>query len=304
VTTVQRFDELLARPVPVRSLALVRALVGAVSILHLGPIAGDAVAGDTFHDQFHHPYVSWYPEAGPVPYLVILIVGVVAAVAMSIGAFTRAATTITTGVVGYHLFLSTTHMHNNRAYLFAVLLILAMSRCGDAISVDAWRAKRAGAPLPSAAPGWPLWLLRFECATVYGASGLSKLLDPDWFGGTVTWGRVTAQQAMVRSSVLPGFVADLLLDRSFHTVAAKGIVATELFIAAGLWWRRTRPWAVAAAVCFHVMIELSAEVQVFSYLGLAVLFAWAPPSLPTERLRMMQNRRMSRTRTQSYGSRA
>jgi hypothetical protein len=32
----------------------------------------------------------------------------------------------------------------------------------------------------------------------------------------------------------------LLTDRGFHTGAAKFIVLTELFIAAGLWWRRTR----------------------------------------------------------------
>ena len=41
----------------------------------------------------------------------------------------------------------------------------------------------------------------------------------------------------------------------------------------------TRP-AVAVAMTFHVMIELSAEVQIFSYPGLAMLFAWADPSLP------------------------
>ena len=72
----------------------------------------------------------------------------------------------------------------------------------------------------------------------------------------------------------------MLLDRSFHTVAAKAVVLTELLIAACLWSPRTRRLAVAVAVTFHVMIELSAEVQIFSYLGLAVLFAWADPSLP------------------------
>ena len=141
------------------------------------------------------------------------------------------------------------------------------------------------APPDANAPAWPLWLLRFECATVYGASGMSKLIDRDWFGGTVTWGRVMAQEAMVRSSVLPGAVADILLDRSFHTVAAKVIVATELFIAGGLWWRRTRPFAVIAAVGFHVVIQFTAEVEIFSYLGLAVLFVWAEPSLPWLRAR-------------------
>ena len=114
---------------------------------------------------------------------------------------------------------------------------------------------------------------------------------------TVTWARVTSQEMLVRSSLLPDVVVDLLLDRSFHSVAAKLVVLTELFIAGGLWWRRTRPWAIAAAVMFHVMIEFSAEVQVFSYLGLAVLVIWAPPSLPLGRLPMFHNQRVPTTPT-------
>ena len=292
ITLLRRADDALARPVSVRSIAMVRLLVGAVGVLHLTPIAIDAARGDTFHGRFRRPYVSWYPELDPTPYTLLLVVGVAAACAMSVGLVTRVATVAATTVVGYHLFLSTTHVHNNRAYLFAALLVLSMSRCGNAFSIDARLARRAGATLDPDAPAWPIWLLRFECAVVYGASGLSKLVDPDWFGGTVTWARVTSQEAMVRSSVLPEVVADLLLDRSFHSIAAKLVVLTELFIAVGLWWRRTRPWAVAAAVAFHVMIEFSAEVQVFSYLGLAVLVIWAPPSLWAGRVQMFHNRRM------------
>ena len=54
---------------------------------------------------------------------------------------------------------------------------------------------------------------------------------------------------------------------------------TELFIATGFWWRRTRAWAVATAVGFHVAIEASASVQTFSYLAISVLFVWADPDL-------------------------
>ncbi|MFW2332685.1 HTTM domain-containing protein [Ilumatobacter sp.] len=294
---IRRVDRALARTVSVRSVSAVRMLVGAVAVLHLAPIASDAVSGTTFHGRFRQPYTSWYPELDPRWYTVMLVAGVVAAVAMTAGVAARAATIATTAVVGYHLFLSTTHVHHNRAYLFGVLLVLSMSRCGNAFSVDAWWARRAGRPLDPEAPAWPMWLLRFQCATVYGASGLSKLLDPDWFGGTVTWARVTSQSAMVRSSALPDIAVDLLLDRSFHSVAAKFVVLTELFIAGGLWWRRTRPWAVSAAVMFHVMIELSAEVQVFSYLGLAVLVIWAPPSLPLDRFRLFHTPRMTSSPT-------
>ena len=53
---------------------------------------------------------------------------------------------------------------------------------------------------------------------------------------------------------------------------------TELFIAVGLWRRGTRYAAVWVAVVFHVTIEASASVQVFSILGIAVLVVWAVPS--------------------------
>ncbi len=207
-----------------------------------------------------------YPKSA---YAGLLVIGCLAAVGMSLGLWSGLTTKVTFGVVAYNLFLSTTHMHNNRAYLVIVLALLAVAPCGRALSVDSWLRRRRGqdAGVQTSA-AWPLWLLRFECAAVYGASGFSKLVDPDWFSGTVTWGRMIAQEAAVRSSVLPAFAADLLLDRSFHTVAAKLIIGTELFIAGGLWWRRTRRFAILAAVVFHVSIQLTAQVQVFSYLAL------------------------------------
>ena len=61
---------------------------------------------------------------------------------------------------------------------------------------------------------------------------------------------------------------------------------TELFIAVGLWRRGTRCAAVWIAVVFHVAIEVSASVQVFSYLAIAVLVIWAVPSTRDRILRI------------------
>ena len=281
---MNRFDELLARPVGTRSVAVVRLVAGLVALVFLGPIAVDGIRGDTFHDRFHEPFLDRLfdvvPMFGPAAFTASMAIGAIAAVALAIGAATRVAAVLTTAAVGYDLLVSTTHLHNNRAYLFAVLVGLSLAPAGRSLSVDRWwRSRRRLAPRPEVMPGWPLWLLRFECSLVYGASGFSKLVDPDWFGGTVTWGRVVTQEAVLRASVLPEFVQDLLLDRSFHTVAAKLVVLTELFIAVGFWWWRTRPWAVATAVVFHVLIEVSASVQTFSYLAIGVLFVWADPDL-------------------------
>lgn len=274
-----RFDELLGRRVSMRALALLRVLVGPIVLLHLGPFLADALDGDIYRDTFSEPYAAWYPDLPRALYTGLIGAGCVAAVALSLGLCTRLASVVTFSVVAYNLFLSTTHLHNNRAYLVIVLAALAAAPCGRELSLDAWwRARRGRPALPLDAPAWPLWLLRFEAVVVYGASGLSKLLDPDWFGGTVTWHRVVLQRDDLDASPLPGWSVDVLVERGFHTYAAKVIVLTELFIAAGLCWRRARYAAVWVAVGFHVAIQVSARVEVFSYLAIAVLVIWSVPS--------------------------
>ena len=279
------FDGLLGRAVSMRALALLRVLAGPAVLLHLQPFLSDSLDGRIYRDAFFEPYAAWYPELPDPVYVGLLWLAAAAAVAMSLGLLTRLATATTFVIVAYNLFLSTTHFHNNRAYLLIVLGLLAVAPCGRELSLDAWLRRRRGLPaLDSSTPAWPLWLLRFECAAIYGASGLSKLVDPDWFGGTVTWQRVV--RARDELGALPDWTVSVLTDRSFHTGAAKLIVLTELFIAVGLWWRRTRYAAVWVAVVFHVAIETSASVQVFSYLGIVVLVIWAVPSTRDRVLRI------------------
>jgi uncharacterized membrane protein YphA (DoxX/SURF4 family) len=284
---IAAFDRALGRAVSMRALALLRVLAGPVVLLHLEPFLSDSLDGRIYRDAFYEPYAAWYPEVPDAVYIGLLWLGAAAAIAMALGLLTRLATATTFVIVAYNLFLSTTHFHNNRAYLVIVLGVLAVAPCGRELSLDAWLRRRRGRPpLDLSAPAWPLWLLRFECAAIYGASGLSKLLDPDWFGGTVTWQRVVRAQDQLEAWPLPDWTVSVLTDRSFHTGAAKVIVLTELFIAVGLWWRGSRYLAVWVAVAFHVAIEISASVQVFSLLGIAVLVIWAVPSTRDRMLRI------------------
>ena len=152
------------------------------------------------------------------------------------------------------------------------------------LSLDARRRRRSGVSADPCdrATLWPLYLLRALVSSVYFASGFSKLTDPDWVGGLVLWDRVVRYQDNVRHSVLPGPVADAVLDvlttRWFHAILSPMAVATELFIAIGLWFPRTRLAAVWAALAFHLSIEISASVQVFSLAGVVALVIWATPS--------------------------
>lgn len=251
---IARVDEALGRRVSLRGMDLLRIAAGPIVILHLWPFVRDARDGVIYRDSFYEPYAAWYPELPRSLYVAVLCVGVLAAIAMTLRLAPRASTVVAFGVVAYNLFLSTTHFHNNRAYLFVVLGALALAPVGEG-------------------PAWPLLLLRIEAAVVYGGSGLSKLLDRDWFGGTVTWGRVVKVEDR-----LPDWLVPALTNRDLHTVAAKAIVLTELFIALGLLWRRTRYVAVAVAVMFHLFIAATADVQVFSILGIAALVIWIDPA--------------------------
>jgi vitamin K-dependent gamma-carboxylase len=291
---VGAFDELLGRPVSMRSLALLRVVVGPIVLLHLQPFLSDSLDGRIYSDAFYEPYAAWYPELPRGAYIALLWFAAVAAIFMSLGLLTRLATATTFAIVAYNLFLSTTHFHNNRAYLVIVLGVLAVAPCGRELSLDALIRRRRGPPAHDPpAPAWPLWLLRFECSIVYGASGMSKLLDPDWFGGTVPWMR--AVQSRDDLGALPGWLVSVLTSRDFYTGAAKLVVLTELFIACALWWQKTRYAAVWVAVIFHVSIQASALVQVFSALGIAVLVIWAVPST-RDRVLYVDERRLALVR--------
>jgi hypothetical protein len=300
---VTAVDELLGRAVSMRALALLRVLAGPVVLLHLRPFLSDAWQGRIYRDAFFEPYAVWYPDLPRPVYVGLLWLAVAAAVAMGLGFLTRPATATTFAIVAYNLFLSTTHFHNNRAYLVIVLGLLAVAPCGRELSLDAWIRRRRGRPaLDPRAPAWPLWLLRFECAAIYGASGMSKLVDPDWFGGTVPWQRVVQARDQLDGWPLPGWAVSVLTDRGFHTGAAKLIVLTELFIAVGLWWRGTRYAAIWVAIVFHITIQASASVEVFSVLGVAVLVIWAVPSTRDRVLRIdPANDRHRRWRTVVHG---
>jgi len=276
---IARFDELLGRPVSMRALALLRVFAGPIVLLHLRPFLDGTLHGRIYRDAFYEPYAAWYPELPRAVYIGLLWLAVASAVAMSIGLLTRVATAATLAIVAYNLFLSTTHFHNNRAYLLIVLALLAVAPCGRELSADAWLRRRRGLPpLDPSAPAWPLWLLRFECSAIYAASGMSKLLDPNWFGGTVSWQRTLESRPQLESWPIPHWAISVLTNRDFHTGAAKAIILTELFIAAGLWRRRTRYVAVWVAVAFHAGIQVSASVEIFSVLAVAVLVIWAVPS--------------------------
>ncbi len=263
-----------------RAIELLRIAAGPLVIAHLWPFLTDARNGIVYSDRFFQPYAAWYPEVPRTGYLVLLWVAVGAALALSLGIATRYASVYTAGFVAYNLFLSRTYFWHNRAFLLVMLVGLAVLPVGRAWSIDAAIRTRRGLARPATTgPLWPLMLMRFEVVAAFLGSGVSKLIDPDWWGGTVTQLRVVQWRDVAASRGVPDGILDMVATEGFHVWFAKLAVLTELAIGIGLLYRRSRLGAIWVAVLFHVSIELVASVQVFSYVALAALVIWVTPSV-------------------------
>ena len=281
-TRPSRFDDVFDRPGSIRSLAVLRILLGPVTLAHLGPFLADSLRGITYVDRFHTPWFGFLPEVPGSVQTVLIWTGAIAAVAMSVGWRTRLVAPLTFACVAGNLFLSQTHFRHNRAFLLFLLAAVALAESGRVLSLDARRrGAEAGATVTDDSTIWPLWLLRALVSSVYLASGVSKLVDPDWVGGLVLWDRAVRHQAFVHDR-LPGVLAEPVIDlvtaRWVHTLTSPVAVAMELFIGIGLWFARTRLAALWVAVLFHLSIELSAAVEVFSLAAIAALVIWAVPA--------------------------
>ena len=161
--------------------------------------------------------------------------------------------------------------------------VLAVAPCGRELSVDAWLRRRRGTGARPLGAGLAVVAPAVRVRRDLRGVGLSKLVDPDWFGGTVTWQRVvrarrTSNRGRCRIGRSRPSPTGLPLERPSSSCSPS---CSSL----GLWWRGTRYAAVWIAVVF-VTIETSAAVQVFSLLGIAVLVVWAVPSTRDRVLRI------------------
>ena len=167
-----------------RAVELLRIAAGPLAIAHLWPFLADARNGIVYSDRFYQPYTAWFPEVPRDIYLVLLWGAVVASAALSLGAATRFASIYIAGFVTYNLFLSRMHFWYNRAFLAVLFVGLALLPLGRVWSIDsALRSRRHLAVRTGLAPLWPLMLMRFEVVAVFVGSGISKMLDADWWGG-------------------------------------------------------------------------------------------------------------------------
>lgn len=258
-------------------LGAVRVVLGLLLFANALRALRQRVAGDYFGDVFHWPFL---PEAllpSRTAYTVIVIAQLLLAVLVVAGHRARAALFASALLGTYVLLCDRLQFHHNRWALFCEALLLSFAPCDRSFTI-------AGAA--SGSRFGPLWAARLAAAQVsfvYVASGGSKLLDPDWRDGQVILERFRLYAHHALASGVPQRMVDWLSQPDVTSALAKVAIATELFLAPGLWSRHTRVFALWWGVWFHLTIEATSRVEGFTWLTLACYALFVTPDVRARR---------------------
>jgi Vitamin K-dependent gamma-carboxylase len=261
-------------------LGLVRMCLGGLLFWNALGAARELETEGYFGDHFHLPFL---PEALVAPsavYIAIVAARLLCAVLITVGSFPRSALLVSALAGVYTLLCDRIGYHHNRYALDCYALLLALSPCGRAFAL-------VGPPSTPASRTGLLWawrLAQVQVSIVYLASGGSKLLDPDWRSGLVIADRLAhyGYQAIERG--VPASLVSLLSLPASTSALAKVAIATELFLALGLWVTRTRVFALWWGVLFHLTIEVTSQVETFTWLTLTMYALFATPDVGGRRL--------------------
>lgn len=263
-------NTILTRRFPARPLALLRIVVG-ISAIMLAMNTRTNLLRIARPGSLHLPTANWLPTVTEQSVSVLIGAWLVAAVLLTVGLRSRAAALTCAACPAAAAFWDVQTLSNHQTLFIALCGLLALSRCGAALGVDARR--RGG---QDDVPYWPVFLLQLQVTSMYGFTAVSKV-TPTFLSGQVL--RENVPLAAWAEAQWSG--ADVILAMVLATIVV------ELFLAGGLWFRRTRLVAVVAGVGLHLTIlvgipHLSHELGPFALLsiGTYVLFLGSDLDLP------------------------
>lgn len=202
--------------------------------------------------------------------LIGIVVLLVAAIALIVGWHSRIA-----AVVVFVLILSLERrnpwMFNSGDALVRIeALLIALSPCGAALSLD--QRRRTGAFWSAQTrPNWPIRLLQVQFSILYLAAVQVKLTGQPWLEGTAV-SYVLRIEDMTRIPLPQWLVTNALATNAMTW----SVIAIELAVGILVWFPRFRPWVLSAGIVMHLLIDLTIQIGIFSYAMFVLYLAWVP----------------------------
>ena len=200
---------------------------------------------------------EWLPRLPAVGLYTIFGLLALSALGVALGAWYRISTAVLFIMFSYVELLDKANYLNHYYYVTMVLALLALLPAHRGWSVDAWR--RGAAWAWPTLPAWMLVAVKVQVASVYFFGGVAKI-KTDWL--------LHAQPLKIwlaANATLP-LVGPLLDDAWVAYAVAWFACVFDLTVPFFLWRDRTRPWAYAVVVAFHLL-----TAKLF-YIG---IFPWA-----------------------------
>jgi hypothetical protein len=252
-------------PVDPSSLAVLRIALGAVGVLSAVRIAvygwiGELYAGPSH--RFTYLGFGWVPQPSRAAMALLVAALGVSSLALALGWRTRAAALGVLLSLGWIELIDATTYLNHYWFLTLVAALGVVAPLGAGLSLD---ARRRGGPR-AVARGW-VWLLRFQLGVVYASAGLAKL-QADWL-----------VHALPLRLWLPARLGSLGTPEVAHLLSWAG-AAFDVSVVPLLLWRRSRPFAWAALVAFHVATWSLFPIGVFPWVMIGASTVFFDPDWP------------------------
>jgi len=275
------WDRFWFAPSPPLNLGICRALFygGILAVLVRYDVSGFGGVSDAFWNPIWWFRLLGLPKPSQEALQAIQWTWKLSLAAACVGVSTRLATAVSfllgTYLMGLLYSFGGTS-HRNGIVVFA-MASLALSRCGDAFSLDRWWRARRGlaAPEPSGAYRWPVRFVWVAMSCVFFEAGISKLRHSGlaWVtSDTMTLLLVQANYPLVRQANPPWNDWGLWLAR--HRWLARGLAAESLALETlfplALFSSRLRPILVLGALFMQLGITVvmgpNFDVFILTYL--------------------------------------
>jgi hypothetical protein len=270
-----RLLERLNAPCDAAGLAAFRVLFGAllcVSVLRFWAYGWieELYLRPSFHfTYFGFEWVRPWPSWGMYAHFALMGA---AALCLCIGAWSRLSALVFSVTFTYAELIEKASYLNHYYFVSLVTLLLAVMPSGASWSVDAWRRKRRG-QASWAVRRWSYVLLQAQLGLLYFFAGFAKL-NSDWLLSAQplrTWLGLHADAPLV---------GPLLAAPWLAYAASYAGAAYDLSITAWLLWPRTRRYAYATLVWFHIGVWLLFPIGVFSWVMIISATLFFHPSWP------------------------
>jgi hypothetical protein len=242
-----------------------------------GTVPGSLFQPVWIFERLHLPVL---PTTG---LLVAEVVWKLAMLCAFVGLFTRVATVVS--AVGALYLLGVPFNYGKVYHLASIIIftmsILAFSRCGDALSIDAWLRRRRGlaSPAPSGEYRWPVRMVWVMMAALFFNAGMAKVLrGPVW-----TWitsenmAVLMTQRHYMNTNSMPVLTWGLFVAKhpTLYMTFAASSIAAEVFCFVALFLRNPLRLAVPLSL-LAMQIGIGLMMRVWFTPYMVVYLFWVP----------------------------